>query len=71
MAVVERLVTDEPVMLKPEEHDLWLESSNDDQNLLTSMMRPYEDGMLEIYEVSRDVNSPKHDEARFIEPVKA
>lgn len=61
----------QPVMLKPKEHDLWLEPSNDDQKLLKSMMRPYEDGMLEIYEVSRDVNSPKHDEKRFIEPVKA
>lgn len=61
----------EPVMLRPEDEDLWLEPSNDNPEAIASLLKPYEDGMLNIVEVSRDVNATKSDEARFIQPIHA
>lgn len=58
-----------PVILHQEDEASWLESSNDDQEHLAQLLMPFEDNRLEIYEVSRAVNSPKHNDASLLEPV--
>lgn len=59
----------EPLMLKPEDHDLWLDPDMDEPDAIAELIKPYKDGMLQMFEVSRDVNSSRSDEARFIEPI--
>lgn len=61
----------EPVMLKPEDEALWLDPDMDEPDAIAELFKPYENGMLEIFEVSRDVNAARSDEARFIEPLHA
>jgi putative SOS response-associated peptidase YedK len=61
----------EPLMLKPEDQDLWLDPSMDEPDAIAELLRPYKDGMLQMYEVSRDVNSAKSDIASYIEPLNS
>ena len=49
-----------PVILKPEDEAAWLNPSTEPERLL-QMLVPYPDGSLEVYEVSKLVNSPKND----------
>lgn len=58
-----------PVILKPEEEDRWLEPSNDTPESIADLLKPFEDGMLEAYEVSTDVNSPRHNDESLIYPI--
>lgn len=60
-----------PVILRREDEALWLDPSNDDMDLLTSLMCPYPDGQLAVDEVSRDVNTVRIDEARLIMPLNS
>ena len=55
-----------PVILHPEDEAVWLEPSSESRDDIEPLLRPYEDGGLEMYKVSRDVNSPKHNEERLI-----
>lgn len=57
-----------PVILHPEDEASWLEPSNDEKKL-SQLLFPFEDGGLEIYEVSRAVNSPSHNDASLLKPV--
>lgn len=61
----------EPVMLKPEDEALWLDPDLDEPDAIAELLRPYQNGMLSIVEVSRDVNSARSDEASYIEPVNS
>ena len=58
-----------PVILHPELEPEWLDSSIDDKDRLVSMMAPYDDSKIEIYQVSKLVNSPKNEKPECIEPV--
>lgn len=58
-----------PVILRPQSEELWLDPDNTDQDLLDDMLQPYQDGKLEIYEVSRAVNSPRNNDSHLIEAV--
>ncbi len=59
-----------PVILKPEEEDLWIDPvSNDDQLLECLKPKPWAD--MEVYTVSKLVNSPKNDFEEIIEPFHA
>ncbi len=55
-----------PVILHPEDEDKWLRPSSATRDDIEPLLRPLEDGALEIYEVSRDVNSPKNNEERLV-----
>lgn len=57
-----------PVILPPENYDLWLDPDFDEREPLTSLLRPYPDGAMEAYPVSRKVNRPANDEPGCIEP---
>lgn len=55
-----------PVILKPQDYENWLSpSSQEFQNLLS----PLENGLLEHYEISKTVNSPKNDSEECIHPL--
>ena len=60
-----------PVILRPEDEAIWLDSSLDDMNTIYDLTRPYPDGDLLIHEVSKDVNTIKVDEARLVLPINA
>lgn len=58
-----------PVILSPKAEALWLDPSNDDQQLLAELLKPYEDGKLEIYQVSDEVNSPRNNYRSLLQAV--
>ena len=61
----------EPVMLHREDESSWLNPSNDSQDALERLLYPYEDGGLEIYEVSRDVNVVKNNNGKLFLPLNS
>lgn len=58
-----------PVILKPEDEKIWLDTSIQDINQLKSLLVPYEEGVLEAYEVSEAVNSPRNNSLELIQRV--
>lgn len=60
-----------PVILHPDEEDLWLDLANDNPDDIAQLMRPYEDRKLEIYEVSRDVNTSRIDAETLVLPINS
>jgi len=60
-----------PVILHPEDEASWIEPSNDKPESLGKLLFPFEDNGLEIYEVSRDVNSTKNNYPELLLPVTA
>ena len=57
-----------PVILDPGSYARWMDHRQFDRAALEALLKPYPDGVLEAYAVSRRVNSPAHDEADCIEP---
>lgn len=58
-----------PVILSPEDYDLWLDEEMRDVEYLTPLMRPFEPQEMEAYPVSRFVNRPTNDDERCVERV--
>jgi len=58
-----------PVILHPEDYDLWLDPDFDEKEPLTGLLKPYPAEMMEAYPVSRSVNSPSNNEPSIIESV--
>ncbi len=58
-----------PVLLHPTDEDRWLDPTSDKPSSIQDMMRPYDDGMLEYYEVSREVNTSRVDGETLIGPI--
>ena len=48
---------------------LWLDPEFKDTNNLSALLKPFPSDMMEAYEVSTIVNSPKNDSPKCIEPV--
>ena len=57
-----------PVMLLTEDYDAWLGSATAPEDLRT-LLRPYDESLMETYAVSRKVNSVKNDTEECIEPI--
>jgi putative SOS response-associated peptidase YedK len=57
-----------PVILYPENYELWLDPDVREVDLLSSLLGPYPEDAMEAYPVSRRVNSPANDEPSCIEP---
>jgi putative SOS response-associated peptidase YedK len=57
-----------PVILQDADYDSWLDMATG-VDKATSMLKPYADGELEAYPVSRYVNSPKNDDPQCAERV--
>lgn len=59
-----------PVILPPEAWDVWLDPSETDVGVLTSLLRPCADDRLELVPVGTAVNSVRNDGPALIEPVE-
>ncbi len=60
-----------PVILAPEEHDLWLDPTVQDVDRLQPLLRPYPSEEMLAYPVSTKVNNPTNDTPDCIVPVAA
>ena len=58
-----------PVILRPEDEKTWLDNSINDVNLLDDLLKPLPEELLEAYEVSNLVNSPKNNSPNLIQEV--
>lgn len=59
-----------PAILHRADEAAWLELSNDSRERLEQLLFPSEDGRFEMYEVSKDVNDPHHNDRSLLTPVK-
>ena len=57
-----------PVILPPEDYDMWLDPDFEEKEALTSLLRPYPNDVMEAYPVSRKVNSPSNNAPDCIKP---
>jgi putative SOS response-associated peptidase YedK len=60
-----------PVVLKPEDYELWLDPEVQDVQRLQPLLRPYPSAEMMAYPVSLFVNRPQNDDPRCIEPLPA
>jgi putative SOS response-associated peptidase YedK len=58
-----------PVILAPEDHELWLDPDVREADPLLPLLAPYPDDVMEAYPVSRFVNRPTNDDPRCVEPL--
>ena len=58
-----------PVILQPEDYDMWLDPDFDEKEALTTLLKPYPADAMEAYTVSRRVNKPSNNEPSVLEPV--
>jgi putative SOS response-associated peptidase YedK len=58
-----------PVILPPDDYDMWLDPDFDENEPLTSLLKPYSSDKMEAYIVSRRVNKPSNNEPSVVEPV--
>jgi putative SOS response-associated peptidase YedK len=59
-----------PVILSPDDFDLWLDPEFEDKEKLQSLLRSYPAADMKVYPVSTLVNSPKNDKAGCVDPLK-
>lgn len=59
-----------PVIALPEQFDQWLDPREQDAARLQRLLLPFPSSALELYEVSKRINSPKNDGPENIEPLK-
>lgn len=65
-ALIEPIHDRMPVILTKENEKLWIDQDLKEQELLKSLLKPYPEYLMEAYEVSSVVNSPKVDDERCI-----
>jgi putative SOS response-associated peptidase YedK len=58
-----------PVILKPEDENIWLDPSITDTSKLQPLLKPLEHSLMEAYEVSSLVNSPKNNSIQLIQKI--
>jgi putative SOS response-associated peptidase YedK len=58
-----------PVILQPQDYELWLDPEVQEPQRLQPLLRPYSAEEMEAYAVSRYVNSPDNDDPRCIDPL--
>ncbi len=56
-----------PVILHPENYEVWLDPDFDEREALTSVLKPYPVDAMEAYPVSRRVNKPSNNEPSILE----
>ena len=59
-----------PVILRPEDYDLWLDAGVRSAERLLPLLRPYAREEMGAYPVSPMVNSPSNDGPRCVEPAR-
>lgn len=58
-----------PVIVRPEDYEVWLDADVSRPELLTPLLRPYPHEEIAAYAVSTLVNSPSNDGPRCVEPL--
>ncbi|CAN5676133.1 hypothetical protein BH24ACT20_BH24ACT20_17960 [soil metagenome] len=58
-----------PVILHPEDYDLWLDPDFNEKDPLTTLLKPYPASEMEAYPVSSYVNSPSNDDPGCVQSV--
>ena len=58
-----------PVILSPEDYELWLEPDFHGQGKLLEMLKPYDAQDMEAYPISTVVNNPRNETKECIEAV--
>lgn len=58
-----------PVILKPEDEKIWLNPQINDIRLLDGLLVPLHEDLMEVYEVSPLVNSPKNNSIELIQRI--
>lgn len=58
-----------PVILQPGDEERWLDPANDTPERLTDLLVPYPTGHLELYPVSREVNTVRVDKDTLLLPI--
>jgi putative SOS response-associated peptidase YedK len=58
-----------PVILKQEDEKTWLDPMLSDVSRLNSLLAPYDENLMEAYEVSSQVNSPKNNTIELIRKI--
>jgi len=58
-----------PVILKPNDEKTWIDSANSDMKILNELLVPFEHDLMETYEVSSLVNSPKNNSIELIKKI--
>ncbi|BBW96626.1 SOS response-associated peptidase family protein [Geobacillus icigianus] len=59
-----------PVILWPEDEDLWLDREKYDPDLFQSLLIPFDPGRMRAYPVPKIVGSPKNDFPECIEGLR-
>jgi len=59
-----------PVIIPPDQYELWLDPSVHEKDRLIPVLMPYPDDELVLYEVTAAVNSPKNDSPENIERIR-
>lgn len=59
-----------PVVLKPEDYDLWLDTEVNQPELLQPLLSPYPAEEMQAYPVSLRVNNPRSNDSACVEPVE-
>jgi putative SOS response-associated peptidase YedK len=59
-----------PVILRPEEYDLWLDRNITEPDRLKPLYEPFPANLMEMYPVSPLVNNPRNDSPACIEPLR-
>jgi putative SOS response-associated peptidase YedK len=58
-----------PVILRPEDEKIWLDPTIPDTHLLDPLLVPLDENLMEVYEVSPLVNSPKNNSIELIQRI--
>jgi putative SOS response-associated peptidase YedK len=58
-----------PVILKPEDEKIWLDSNIEDIQVLNKLLVPLDENLMDAYEVSHLVNSPKNNSIELIKEI--
>lgn len=59
-----------PVILNSTDEKTWLDTSISDTDTLQHLLKPYDAKLMEAYEVSTDVNSPKNNAPSLLERIR-
>lgn len=59
-----------PVILHPDEYELWLDEDVRKQDLRLELLKPYAASEMAAYPVSLMVNSPRHEGVELVQPLK-
>jgi putative SOS response-associated peptidase YedK len=58
-----------PVILSPKDEKVWLNPNTNDLDHLHQLLKPLSEDLMEAYEVSHLVNSPKNNSPNLIQPI--